>query len=121
MSFDALRVLVLQNANDLRAELQKIGADLSTRFDGKHGETHLIKIEHITAKLARFLYQEMMMEGGTVILPARMDDRSTIPVDILIRGTPRQLQHLVVRLRTQNEDELNWLADELARVFESMR
>jgi hypothetical protein len=50
-----------------------------------------------------------------------MDDRSTIPVDILIRGTPRQLQHLVVRLRTQNEDELNWLADELARVFESMR
>lgn len=117
MSLDALRILELQNANDLRAELQKIGADLSTRFDGQNGETRIIKIERIAAKLARFLYQEMMIEGGMVILPARMDDRSTVPVDVLIRGTPRQLQHLVVRLRTQNEDELNLLADELARVL----
>lgn len=117
MLFDALRILELQNASDLRAELQKIGADLSTQFDGQNGETRIIKIERITAKLARFLYQEMMMEGGTVILPAQMDDRSVQPVAVLMLGTPRQLEHLLVRLRTQNEDELNLLADELVRVL----
>lgn len=117
MLFYTLRILNAQNASDLRAEMHTIGADLSTPIDWQITATRVVKIERIAPKLARFLYQEMMMESGTVILPARMDDRSAEPVDVLMFGTPRQLEHLIVRLRTQNEDELNWLADELARAL----
>lgn len=117
MSFYHLRLLKLQNASDLRAEMQNIGADLSAPVKWETTTTRAVKIENIATKLARFLYQEMMMEGGAVILPARMDDRSTQPVAVLMLGTPRQLEHLSVRLQTQNEEELNLLADELVRVL----
>jgi hypothetical protein len=103
----------IENADDLRAELRRLGADLSA-------SNHLVpalKVQGVVPKLARFVYQEMTLEGGWVILPAQMDDRSAQPVALLIGGTPRQMQHLIVRLRTQNVDELNELADALERTL----
>jgi hypothetical protein len=103
----------IENADDLRAELQRLGADLSA-------SNHLVpalKVQGVVPKLARFVYQEMMLEGGWVALPARMNDRSAQPVTILIGGTTLQLEHLIVRLRTQNTDELNFLADELEQIL----
>lgn len=111
---DSVQVLKIQDANMLRAEIQNLGAD-SSLWD--HTMTSAIKLSGIAPKLARFVYQEMMLEGGWVVLPAQMDDRSARPVAVLIGGTPRQIQHLVVRLRTQNVDELDELADALERIL----
>lgn len=111
---DNVQVLRIQDTNGLRAELERLGVDSSVshnRFD------LAIKVQGVLPKLARFVYQEMMLEGGWVVLPAQMDDRSARPVVVLIGGTPRQMQHLVVRLRTQNVDELNELADALERIL----
>jgi hypothetical protein len=110
-------VLLVQNFNDLRAEIASIGADLSYRPLSLTDEPswRALKLNRIAPRVARFLYQEMVLEGGEVILPARMDDRSAQPVDVLILGTQRQFEHLFIRIRTQNEDELNLLADESER------
>jgi|GEM_PF-5795195 len=108
-----LTVQKIESVDDLRAEFQHLGADLSA-------SQHLVpalKVQGVVPKLARFVYQEMMLEGGWVALPARVNDRSVQPITILIGGTPVQLEHLIVRLRTQNTDELNDLADELAQIL----
>ena len=114
MSQYSLRVLQLDTADQLRAEIQKIGAEVSGRHDQlAQGVLRAVKLEQVAPILARFLYQELMLEGGTVVLPARMDDRSPHSVDLLVLGTSIQLEHLIIRIRTQNTDELNLLADEM--------
>lgn len=117
MSIYRLQVLSSPNPNGLRAEIEKIGAVLSFSLDQIAETFSAIKLEGISSKLARFLYQEMLLEGGWVALPAEMDDRSSQPVDVLILGTSTQFTHLVVRLETQNTDELSLLADELRRAL----
>ncbi len=114
MLLNNVAVQKIENADDLRAEIQKIGADLSWLDNPM---TSAIKLSGIMPKLARFVYQEMMLEGGWVLLPAQLDDRSAQAVALLMGGTPRQMQHLIVRLRTQNVDELNELADALERIL----
>ena len=80
------------------------------------GTFRIVKLERVPARLARFLYQELVLEGGEVALPARMDDRAT-EANVLLLGTQYQLRHLVVRLRTQSNDELHALADDLEHVL----
>ena len=112
-----LRVLHLPTQNDLRVELQSIGAEpqlLRDQLD--KGTFRIVKLERVPARWARFLYQELVLEGGEVALPARMDDRAT-EANVLLLGTQYQLRHLVVRLRTQSNDELHALADDLEQVL----
>ena len=115
MSTYHVHVLPFEDFN-LRAEIVNIGAESSYRPAMPVTEACIVKVERITPKLARFLYQEMLLEGGQVILPARMNDRSPQPVDILIIGASTQFQHLCIRIRTQDE-ELNLFADELERTL----
>ena len=112
-----LRVLHLHTQTDLRVELQSIGAApqlLRDQLD--KGTFRIVKLERVPARLARFLYQELVLEGGEVALPARMDDRAT-EATVLLLGTQYQLRHLIVRLRTQSNDELHALADDLEHVL----
>jgi hypothetical protein len=114
MPFFDWHVLSRQNTHQLRAELVAIGADVALLSDPNVvAATHAIKLAHIQPKLARFLYQEMLLEGGMIALPAKMDDRTTAPVDVIIFGTRTQLEHLAVRLETQSDSELDLLAAEL--------
>ena len=109
----SLRVLHLPTQNDLRIELQSIGTEpqlLRDQLD--KGTFRIVKLERVPARLARFLYQELVLEGGEVALPARMDDRAT-ETNVLLLGTQYQLRHLVIRLRTQSDDEVLALADDL--------
>ncbi len=114
-----LRVLQLHSPADLRAELNKIDAALPHLNDlVAQGTFRAIKLERVPLKLARFLYQELMLEGGVVALPPRLDDRAAGDADVLLLGTRYQLQHLAVRIRTQSESDLNLLADELERALD---
>lgn len=114
MAFYELRTLELHNANHIRAEIANLGAD-SSWLNGRTDLESLgaIRLDAIQPKLARFLYQEMMLEGGMVFLPRNMDDRSPNVVDTIILGTQTQFEHLIVRLQTQNVEELDMLATEL--------
>jgi hypothetical protein len=112
LSLYSLRVLQLNTGNDLWAELEHIGTEprlLRDQLD--KGTFRVIKLERVPPRLARFLYQELVLEGGQVVLPARMDDHAS-EADVLLCGTRYQLQHLVIRLRTQSDDELAHFATE---------
>jgi len=102
-----LRVLQLHTQADLRAELRRIGAESSLLRDlVDKGTFRIVKLERVPSRLARFLYQELVLEGGEVVLPARLDERATPETEMLLLGTRYQLRHLVIRIRTQSDDEL---------------
>jgi dihydropteroate synthase len=114
-----LRLLQLHTPADLSAELYKIDAHSSLLRDQiAQGTWRAVKLERVPAKLARFLYQELTLEGGTVALPSRFDDRIGADADVLLLGTRYQLQHLAIRVRTQTESDLDLLADELVRALD---
>ncbi len=118
MALYNLRVLHIHHPDDLRAELQKIDADpAQLRDQVAQGTFRAVKLERAPLRLARFLYQELMLEGGTIALPPRLDERASGSADVLLLGTRYQLQHLAVRIRTQNESELNVLAGQLERAL----
>lgn len=129
MALHNLRVLQLHSPEDLRAELNKIDAGSPQLIDQiAQGTFRAIKLEHTPLKLARFLYQELMLEGGLVSLPPRLASRDRVAgdADILLLGTRYQLQHLTVRIRTQSEipvlgeveEELDLLANDLERALD---
>ena len=103
----------------MRTELQKIDARSTLlRDQTAQGTGRAIKLERVPVKLARFLYQELSLEGGMVALPHRLDDRTAGEADVLLLGTRYQLQHLAIRVRTQSESELDLLAGELERALD---
>lgn len=123
-----LRVLSFHNRAQLRNEIEKINPDLpALRDHAAKASCRAVKLERIPPRLARFLYQELMLEGGDVVLPPRLDDNGPLPADVLLLGTDYELLHLAVRLRTQHADastaelesELGLLADELERALTS--
>ncbi len=119
----SLRVLQAYTARELDAELERIGAETSLRDDWiAQAELCVLRLDDVSPKLARFVYQELMLEGGQVALPARMDERAAAPINLLLIGTRYQLRHLAIRLRTQSENtgggtELDALADDLDRAL----
>jgi hypothetical protein len=118
MSLYHPRVLQVNTIHDLRAALQKVGAELSLWRDlVDQGMFRAVIVEGIPYRLARFLYQELTLEGGQVALPTQMDDYRSGLADVLLLGTRYQLQHLVIRVRTQSDDELAYFADELEQAL----
>ena len=114
-----LRALQFSNPQVLNAELEKIGADPTLTLDRiAKGALDAIKLEQIPPRVARFLYQELMLEGGEPVLPARMAEHPDEPVDVVLLGTRYQLQHVAIRIRTQSDSELNVLADDLERALD---
>lgn len=114
------RLLELRTPDQLRAELERVGAEPSS-FDEliARGTFHLLKLCGISLALARLLYQELVMEGGQVVTSARLEHVGPGTTDVLLCGTGYQLTHLIVRLRWQASDELRVLADELEVTLEN--
>ena len=113
-----LRLLQLRTSDDLRTELQKIDARSTLLRDQiAQGTWRAVKLERVPVKLARFLYQELVLEGGTVALP-RLDERIGGVADVLLLGTTYQLRHLAIRIRTQTDGDLDLLASELTRALD---
>ncbi len=119
-----LRVLSVHSPSQLRAEIEKVGASPAALSEHlAKGVFRAIKLARIPPLMARFLYQELVLEGGDAVLPQPLDDLAATETDILFFGTDYQLRHLAVRIRTQSEHspsaqtELDLLADELERAL----
>lgn len=128
MALFNLRVLDTRQPADLRAELGRANPAASASTDPIAQATfRSLKLEEVPARLARFLYQELVLEGGTAVLPPAMGDRADERVPLLLSGTRYQLQHLAIRIRTQTNGsdvggegaDLLQLSDELERALES--
>jgi dihydropteroate synthase len=115
------RLLELHTREQLRAELLKVGAELSSIDEQiARGMFRIVKMSAVALPLARLLYQELVMEGGQVVTPPRLDHVGAGTTDLLLCGTEYQLRHLIIRLRWQESDELQLLADELGQAVESV-
>ncbi len=121
-----LRLVSFHSMAQRRAEIERIHPDPAPLRDHlEKSVSRAVKLERVPRRLARFLYQELMLEGGDVVLPAGFNDRMEGEIDLLLFGTEYQLRHLAVRIRTQSErpgpsmveGELNLLADELETVL----
>ncbi len=120
-----LRVLCLRSASQCEREIVKLGGDAAlTRDHLAKANFRAVKLERISARLAQFLYQEFVLEGGDAILPQRRAasaETTAETADLLLWGTAYQFQHLAVRIRSldpilsarQDEGELEALAGEL--------
>ena len=115
-----LHVLETKSSEDLRREIEKIGADPGVVDNiPANGILRLVKVERAKIALARFLFQELAMEGGVAVMKPRMWHWEEGETDVLLIGTHVQLQHLVVRLATQPDEEIAYLAQELDRTLGS--
>ncbi len=119
-----LRVLSIHSLSQLQSEIEKIGAPPASLNDHlAKGRCRAIKLAHIPPLMARFLLQELVLEGGDAVLPQNLNDLTATQTDILLFGTVYQLRHLAIRVRTQSEhspsgqSELDLLAEELERAL----
>lgn len=126
MALYNLRALQFHHSSQLRGELEQIGAEPARLRDHlAKGTFRAIKLERVSPLLARFLYQELVLEGGDVVLQPHLDNRAAGETDVLLLGTQNQLQHLAIRIRTQSpalseaegESELSLFADDLERAL----
>jgi dihydropteroate synthase len=108
-----VRVLQLHTPAQIRAELLQLGADSSVDEKLARAEFALVKIERASLTLARLLYQELVMEGGQVVTAPRLAHTGAGETAVLLCATRYQFHHLVVRLRWQPSEELQWLADQI--------
>lgn len=120
-----LRVLHLHTPRDLRAALERVGADSSERpvalaEQVARAQFQILQIERASLPLARLLYQELTMEGGQVITAPRLEHVGEGETDVLLCATRYQYNHLLVRLRWQPSEDLQYLADKLERALDNM-
>ncbi len=123
MTEPALRVLQLDTPKQIRAELERVGADSSLSPGAlaeqiARAQFQIIKLCDASLPLARLLYQELTMEGGLVVTPPRLDHIGEGRTVLLLCATRYQYNHLLVRLRWQPSDELGSLADEIERALD---
>lgn len=111
------RVLQVSTPAAIRAELERVGADSSIQDKIARAEFYLVKLERVSLSLARFLYQELTMEGGQVVTALQLEHVGTDETDVLLCATRYQFNHLIVRLRMQPSPELQTLADTIERAL----
>ncbi len=113
-----MRVLQLHTSAQIRAALVMVGADSALAELLARAEFRIVKIERASLPLARFLYQELVMEGGQVVTAARLEHSGAGETDVLLCATLYQFNHLITRLRWQPDQELQELAERIARALE---
>lgn len=123
MNDSVIRVLQAFLPQQIRAELERVGADSSVRSAAiaeqvARAQFHLVKLERASLALARLLYQELTMEGGQVVTAPRLEHVGEGETDVLLCATRYQFNHLVVRLRWQPSQELQLLAETIERALD---
>lgn len=114
-----VRVLQASLPREIRAELERVGADSSLAEKIARAQFHLVKLERVSLTLARLLYQELAMEGGQVVTAERLEHVGNGETDVLLCATRYQFNHLIVRLRWQPSEDLQLLAENIERALDA--
>ncbi|GIL16211.1 MAG: dihydropteroate synthase [Chloroflexota bacterium] len=112
-----VRVLQLHTSAQIRAALVMVGADSALTEKAARAEFRVVKITGAALPLARYLYQELEMESGQAVTASRLDHSGIGTTDVLLCATRYQLDHLLVRLRLQANEELQYLATQIERAL----
>lgn len=109
-----LRILSVTGQAALSAEIEKIGLG-AARLDELVAKAifQVVKLEDVDAALAIFLQQELRCEGGEAVTRPGLRHGQPEKTDVLLMGTLKQLRHLIVRLRTLEDEPVRNLAADL--------
>lgn len=105
------------NAAALRAELAQISPAADSTENIAKGLFYVFRLDHASTPLARFLFQELTMEGGHVVLAPGIYHGEEKETNMLLMGTQYQLRRMLSRLRTQRDAELDHLAEEIEKAI----
>ena len=107
------RVLVLESAGQVEAEMAAVGVDpIGARIMIPKAIFRAVKIEGVRTAAANIIKQEMLSKGGEAALSWSSCISTGEATDILLLGTMRQYRLLIARLRMQPFG-LRGLADSL--------
>jgi len=110
-------MLFLQNAQELAAEMNQIGADApGVKIMQQKGELFHIRISNISLRAANIIKQEMLSKGGDACVHKLVSKLEADNTDILLMGTRVQFKHVIANFQIQPFG-LKGVAQELKAVF----
>ncbi|MCG2825199.1 MAG: dihydropteroate synthase, partial [Thermoplasmatales archaeon] len=96
-----IRIRIVENLNDARKEIVKIGSDpVGVKIMSPKAVHRIIKIEKIDSRAANIMKQSMLSAGGDVAVSrnALLGKQKT---DVLIMGTIKQYESFTSKLKMQ--------------------
>lgn len=109
-----VRVLRLESAAEIRAEMEKIGASPpGIKIMTPKATFRAVKLEGLNFAAANIVKQEMLARQGEVVTSREVYSTQESISDVLILGTLRQYEDLVRKLRLQPFKSLVRMASEL--------
>ena len=115
------RFLDIKTLHDARKEIEKIGSDpKSIDIMAPKAISKLIKLEKVMLQDAIIIKQDMLSVGGEVAVPRNTFELHDKTGDILIIGTVKQLNELVVKL-DRHYPRLKDVSKELSHLLKDVR
>jgi dihydropteroate synthase len=111
------RVIGITQISEAKEEIRRIGVDASSiPIMAPKAVFRAVKLLRINPKAALILKQEMLSKGGEAAVSRDVWEGK--PTDVLILGTIRQFEMLIIKL-TQQPYGLKGIADEIKQVLKS--
>lgn len=97
-----VRVLKLEREDEIRREIQRIGATIyGTRIMTPKGLHYLVRVEGIRTPAANIMKQEMLSLGGEVATARETLTLEMERTTVLVMGTKKQLEEFLKKLSIQ--------------------
>lgn len=114
MSSLNVRILDLHTPDEIRAEMEKVGASVpGVKIMMPKASFRVIKVEGLNFAAANIIKQEMLARGGEAVTSRQVYSTKDVDSDVLLLGTERHYQDLLRKLRVQPFKSLGAIASEV--------
>lgn len=118
MSSFNVRILDLHTPDEIRAEMEKVGASVpGMKIMMPKASFRVIKVEGLNFAAANIIKQEMLARGGEAVISHQVYSTKDVDSDVLLLGTERHHQDLLRKLRVQPFKSLGAIASEVEQAL----
>lgn len=118
MSSFNVRILDLHTPDEIRAEMEKVGASVpGMKIMMPKASFRVIKVEGLNFAAANIIKQEMLARGGEAVISRQVYSTKDVDSDVLLLGTERHYQDLLRKLRVQPFKSLGAIASEVEQAL----
>lgn len=118
MSSFNVRILDLHTPDEIRAEMEKVGASVpGMKIMMPKASFRVIKVEGLNFAAANIIKQEMLARGGEAVISHQVYSTKDVDSDVLLLGTERHCQDLLRKLRVQPFKRLRMIATEVEQAL----
>jgi dihydropteroate synthase len=113
-----VRILDLHTPDEIRAEMEKVGASVpGMKIMMPKASFRVIKVEGLNFAAANIIKQEMLARGGEAVISRQVYSTKDVDSDVLLLGTERHYQDLLRKLRVQPFKSLGAIASEVEQAL----